>query len=261
LTDSTSDSVAVPRPSKLMKKAALYAAFFFAQGALAACPPPESLSSPIAVSRVTDGDTLRLNTGQRVRLVGLNALEMNSKGWQGRQARRARETAVAFLPEKVQVTPWPAPTDRYGRLLANIWHDKQYLAEHLVLNGMAFAVAVPPNIRLADCLKDAETRARSNRVGLWTENVFPQAIRDLGADLGGFQILHGTVTSTASAQRSNVAVIDGLLRLELRSGLAALTPGDRIEVRGWVTRSPKPIRQQMPWTLKVSHPANLDILP
>jgi len=51
------------------------------------------------------------------------------------------------------------------------------------------------------------------------------------------------------------------LRLELKSGLAALTPGDRIEVRGWVTRSPKPIRQQMPWTLKVSHPANLDILP
>ena len=144
LTDSISASVAVQRRSNLLKKAAFCAAFFVSQGLLA-CPEPESLSPPMRLERVTDGDTLRLENGQRVRIVGINTLELRSQGWFQDHARQAKDQAAAFLPEWVQLTPWPAPTDRYGRLLANIWHQETYLAAELVTKGLAFAVAVPPN--------------------------------------------------------------------------------------------------------------------
>lgn len=213
------------------------------------------------VDRITDGDTLRLENGQRVRIVGINTMELRDRGWPGEQARRAKDAATDFLPQVVYLSPWPAPTDRYGRVLANIWHDGTYLAEHLISQGLGFAVAVSPNTRLARCLKAAEDRARDSRLGLWSRSVFPRSIGDLDMDLGGFQLLRGQVTAIEAQKRTQVAILDSVLRLEISAGIEIPDIGDWIVVRGWVTRSPKAHRAQLPWTLRIQHPANLDVSP
>jgi endonuclease YncB( thermonuclease family) len=251
--------VAAQPPNNRLKKAAGIAAFFFSPVLFAACPPPETQSPPMRVEHVTDGDTLRLENGQRVRIVGINTMELRDTGWAGVQARRAKDAASEFLPQVVRLSPWPAPTDRYGRVLANIWHDGTYLAEYLLGEGLGFAVAVPPNTRLARCLKAAEDSARDHQMGLWSRDVFPQSIRDLDADLGGFQLLRGQVTAIEKQKRTQVAILDTGLRLEISSGIDVPAVGDWIVVRGWVTRSPKAHRARLPWTLRIRHPANLDL--
>lgn len=258
LTGSISALVAAQPQSNRLKKAACIAAFFVSPALFAACPPPDTQSPPLHIDRVTDGDTLRLTTGQRVRIVGMNTMELRASGWEGEYAQRAKAAAIAFLPQTVQLSPWPAPTDRYGRLLANIWHDGTYVAEHLVSEGLGFSVAVPPNTRLARCLKDAERRAQEHRRGLWSRDVFPQSVADLGADLGGFQFLVGEVTAIESEKRTTVVILDAALRLEIAPGIDVPSPGEQIAVRGWVSRSPKAQRQRMPWTLRIGHPANID---
>ena len=55
----------------------------------------------------------------------------------------------------------------------------------LVTKGLAFAVAVPPNTRLARCLKQSEAAAQRQGVGIWSADVYPQALVDLDDDLGG----------------------------------------------------------------------------
>ena len=210
------------------------------------------------LERVTDGDTLRLENGQRVRIVGINTLELRSQGWYQDHARQAKDQAAAFLPEWVQLTPWPAPTDRYGRLLANIWHQETYLAAELVTKGLAFAVAVPPNTRLARCLKQSEAAAQRQGVGIWSAEVYPQALADLDDDLGGFQMLAGAVTEIEPSRGKAVVILDGMLRLELASGIKPPPIGTRLVVRGWVGRSPKAKRARFTWTMKITHPANLD---
>ncbi len=209
------------------------------------------------VSQVTDGDTVRLETGERVRLVGINAFEMKSTGWQGRYARQARGRVEAMVPRSIQLTPWPAPTDRYGRLLANIWLGESYVAEHLVGDGLALSVQVPPNVRLANCLREHEVRAQTLKHGVWALDVLPLSLSELD-DLGGFQDLVGQVTRIEQG-RTPAVILDERLRVEWLRDLAIPATGEQVRVRGWVGRASKPHRSETPWRLRVLHPNNVEV--
>jgi len=72
---------------------------------------------PSVVSRVIDGDTLELVGGERVRLIGVDAPELNHPG--GREAS-------AFVRELVEgrmvwLEPDGANRDRFGRLRRYVW--------------------------------------------------------------------------------------------------------------------------------------------
>lgn len=227
-----------------------------AQAAVAACPAPVSLSPDFGIARVTDGDTVVLSTEQRLRLVGFDTPELSAKDWRKPFALAAKAAVEQHLPESTQVTPWPAATDRYGRLLGNLWLGDHYLAEDLVARGLALAVTVPPQLQLSDCLRAIEVRARRAGHGLWGTGRLPQSIA-AEEDLGGFQVLQGAVSAIASNRRAQTVILDGVLRLQLVEGMPALEVGDEVEVRGWVTRSRASHREQTPWTLRIQHPTNL----
>ena len=69
--------------SRLIKKASLAGAFFVSAiwlcAAQAACPSPGNLPQ-VAVQRVVDGDTLYLEDGRRIRMIGLNSPELGKRG-------------------------------------------------------------------------------------------------------------------------------------------------------------------------------------
>ncbi|MEC8126440.1 MAG: thermonuclease family protein [Pseudomonadota bacterium] len=211
------------------------------------CPVPQTLSPLIKIDRVIDGDTVKLEDGSRVRLTGLNTFELKDSGWKREYALRAKRRAIEVLPKSIQVTPWPAPKSRYGRLLGNLWMGKAYLGEVLIAEGLALTVSVPPENRLVPCLLSTERSARLSRIGVWSLGQLPQAVKTLSS--GGFQHRIGVVTQILD---QTTMILDGKLRVIFPEVDASLRLGTRYEVRGWVSRSPKSLRSAWPWTLKLN---------
>jgi endonuclease YncB( thermonuclease family) len=242
---SISASVAAQFPSKFLTKAALVAAFGFAGvGFASPCPPPQSLSPPLKIQHVIDGDTVKLNDGSSIRLTGFNSFELKDSDWRLQYARKARSRAQELLTETIFVTPWPASKDRYGRLLGNLWVRESYLAEVLVAEGLALTVSIPPENRLVGCLFDLEWQARDAKRGVWALDRLPEAVEAL--ENGGFQHLVGEITQVLDTK---TLVLGERLRVILPKGDSSMRVGIRLEVRGWVSRSTTSIRRQLPWTL------------
>lgn len=249
---STSASVVEQFLNKAFAKAALIAAFVFSGAAIAApCPAPQTLSPLFKVDRVIDGDTVKLENGSRVRLTGFNTFELKDSGWKRDYALRAKRRAIEVLPEVIQVTPWPASKDRYGRLLGNLWMGQAYLGEVLVSEGLALTVSVPPENRLVPCLKSTEWNARKSRLGVWSLGHLPESAKTLAS--GGFQHRVGEVTRIID---KTTVILDGNLRVVFPKADPGIKLGVRYEVRGWVSRSPKALREDWPWTLKLTDFSN-----
>jgi micrococcal nuclease len=127
-------------------------------------------SQSCTVAKVSDGDSIRCRDGARVRLIGIDAPELDQEpfGPRSRAAleRRLPAGAVVTLEFDVQ------PRDRYGRLLAYVWRDGRLVNEQQVADGYAATLTVPPNVRMAERFREALTSARDRRAGLWAENGF-----------------------------------------------------------------------------------------
>ncbi|GAA4797614.1 hypothetical protein GCM10023200_37310 [Actinomycetospora chlora] len=86
-----------------------------------AAPTTSSASAeegePATVTDVVDGDTLEIEGGRRVRLLGIDACEMGTRG--GREAKDLLETYVSSSRVRL-IADGPRDTDRYGRLLRRV---------------------------------------------------------------------------------------------------------------------------------------------
>lgn len=216
------------------------------------CPTPKGLSPEFGINRIIDGDTVMFDNGSRVRLTGLNSFELKDSGWKGRSAREAKRKVIEWLSgKKVRLTPWPAATDRYGRLLGNLWLDNKYLGELLVSEGLALVVSVPPRNKLVSCLSSIEWAARKARKGFWSLGQLPERIQAM--DKNGFRFGVGSVTKVID---SKSFILDGRLRVLLPKADPNVQIGVRFEVRGWVSRSQQWVQNEAPWTLKLKDMTN-----
>src|SRR5690606_32274128 len=169
------------RFSEHLKKASLVGAFFvfalFSLQAQALCPATGPLSR-VEVAAVTDGDTLRLRDGRRVRLIGVNAPELGGKGRSAEpfaQASKRRLQALIDASDgRIGLLPGQQARDQYGRVLAHAF-DLQgtnlvqgtNLEAALLAEGLGYFVAIAPNTALAACHRRAEQQAREASRGLW----------------------------------------------------------------------------------------------
>jgi endonuclease YncB( thermonuclease family) len=120
---------------------------------------------PAVVASIGDGDTIQVRSGgalTRVRLACIDAPEMAQRP-HGAQARRA-------LQERLQpgsrVRLEAKTTDRHGRLVAEVFAAGNVNLA-LVANGQAFAFRRYLNQCDGQAYRDAETRARRDRLGVW----------------------------------------------------------------------------------------------
>jgi micrococcal nuclease len=130
------------------------------------------------VQRVADGDSFSCRDGRRVRLIGIDAPELA----QGESGRRARAALGALAPPgtTVRLERDAASHDRYGRELAHVWTGSQLVNEAMVLEGWAMLYTVPPNVKYAGRLEQAQKKARAAGAGLWRTGGFecaPSAYR------------------------------------------------------------------------------------
>jgi micrococcal nuclease len=113
-----------------------------ATGLLLPTPPPERLESSVyRVERVVDGDTLLLENGARVRLIGADTPETVKpdcpvEAW--------GPEATAFTKEfvrggEVRLEFDGTRKDKFGRFLAYVWVGDRMLNEELIRAGLARA--------------------------------------------------------------------------------------------------------------------------
>jgi micrococcal nuclease len=144
----------------------------------AACAGQPTLSSDqaarltVPVTHVVDGDTIRVVVGgraERVRLIGLDAPEIEHPPQPAecfgpaafRFTRRTLDGRSVSLEFDVR------RRDRFGRLLAYVFHRGRLFNRTLVSRGFAVEHAYPPNLARQDELRLAEEAARRNGRGLW----------------------------------------------------------------------------------------------
>lgn len=139
--------------------------------ALFLCHASPGLSQGVQASWVPDGDTLHLEDGRKVRLIGIDAPEMATENDPEQYyARESRE----FLMRLVQNTPLRLETDaqekdRYGRVLAYVYlPNGRMVNEELVEQGYAFYYPHSNQDReIQEKLLEAQNRAIRLRKGFW----------------------------------------------------------------------------------------------
>lgn len=205
----------------------------------------------VRVARVIDGDTLALEDGRHVRMLRINAPELGHEGAPDEPLARAATTELEHLlaaddsGAKIAVKLHfdRERFDHYGRTLAHVERGGRDLEREVLREGLAYLVIIPPNLALADCLREAERDARAARVGLWDPAV-PGPVASTGITHGGYQRVRGRVERVQFGTVWWIEFAGGLRGVIypedqghwMRQTLTAWR-GETIEVRGWVYRS------------------------
>ncbi len=119
------------------------------------------------VKRVIDGDTLELDKGQIVRLVGINAPN-NGEPFE-EEATEYTKKLVEGKKARLEYDVYKS--DRFGRILAYIILDNKNLSIELVRKGLAKVVFYEKRKPLIyqQQLLDAEKEAKTKKLGLWSK--------------------------------------------------------------------------------------------
>lgn len=231
----------------LMKKASLVGAFFMSaiwlSSAQAFCPAPTGLA-PVTVQRVVDGDTVRLNDGRSVRMIGLNTPELGKQGRSDEPfavaARKRLEALVAASDGRLGLLAGKESKDHYGRTLAHLYGaDGANLEAQMLADGLGFQVAVAPNVELVACQQAAERSARQARLGVWRQSPVINAEQ---ISRSGFAMFSGRVSKVQrnrggvwiELQDSVVLRVAPNVLGEFDVAALERLKGKQIEARGWV---------------------------
>ena len=231
----------------------------------------------VQVRHALDGDSLLLVDGRQVRLVGVNTPEIRPSSDKHRPlapqplAREAQRYVAARVDgQRVLLTFEQERSDRHGRLLAHVrLPDGTRLEEALLRAGLAWMVAIPPNVAELARLQAAEDEARLVRRGVWGKPEYqPVAAERLTTRDAGFLLLTGTVRGLGQSSYA--------FYFELAPRVMLLVPrehwnkyfaapagpyarpqalvGRRIAARGWASAHEGKLR------LRVAHPAMLTLV-
>ena len=119
------------------------------------------------VARVIDGDTIDLESGERVRYLMIDTPESTTETeCFGPEAKQLNEMLVDG--QEVSLTYDAECMDDYGRLLAYVELSGQVINEVIVERGFACVLHIPPNgDDVVDEYEALETEARMLEKGLW----------------------------------------------------------------------------------------------
>lgn len=132
------------------------------------------------VTYVVDGDTLdvKLDDGsvERVRLLLIDTPETKHPTIGVEPfGPEASEFTLQLEGETVELELDAAERDRYGRLLAYVWHEGEMFNEKLLEEGLARVAVYPPNTRYVDEFREIEDEAKTNEIGIWSKENYQTA--------------------------------------------------------------------------------------
>ena len=222
---------------------------------------------------IVDGDTLVLDDGREVRLVGIQApkLPLGRRGFEPWPLSPEAKAALAelALDETLQLAYGGSKIDRHGRALAHLYRrDGLWIQGRLLERGMARVYSFVDNRALVAEMLALERQARAERRGIWADPFYAlRAPRGLAADIGSFQLVEGRVFKTAEVRGRvflnfaadwrrdfTVSLDRAAARLFRAEGLEPLDlEGRLIRVRGWLKEENGPM-------IEATHPEQIEIL-
>lgn len=130
--------------------------------------------SKIIVSKVIDGDTIELNTGERLRYIGIDTPEIKYGKEPECFAQQAKEFNKKLVEKKeIKIEKDVSEKDKFRRLLRNVFVTDEstksviFVNEYLVRQGYAIVSTYPPDVKYIEDLLLAQQEARENNRGLW----------------------------------------------------------------------------------------------
>ena len=137
----------------------------------------------IYVTKVIDGDTLRLASGEDLRLIGIDSPEMFESNKLYRDAQNSGEDIRQIIAKgkrswkfmeqlaqskTIRLEFDEERYDKYGRLLAYAFlPDGTFINAQIVKEGYAKPYIIKPNVRYADLFYQLYWEAQKNKKGLW----------------------------------------------------------------------------------------------
>lgn len=128
----------------------------------------------VFVTKVIDGDTIEIEGGQSVRLVGIDTPETvdprRPVGCFGKEA--SNEAKSLLTGREIIMQKDITDTDKYNRLLRYIYLPLEngqilFVNDYLVREGYAKVYTYPPDVKFNEQFLQAERQARENLKGLW----------------------------------------------------------------------------------------------
>jgi micrococcal nuclease len=230
------------------------------------------------VTEIVDGDTLLLDTGLVVRLIGIQApkLALGRDGladWpKGNEAKAA--LIALTLKKPVLLRYGGEELDRHGRTLAQVMvtgDSPVWVQEAMLRQGQARVYSFADNRACLAELMAAETRARAAGLGIWGDSYYRVRRADRPADIaklaGHYELVEGRVLNAEKLgaqvflnfgryyKEDFTAVIDArALRLFADAGIDPGKLGNAlVRVRGWIDDRDGP-------RIAITHPEQIELL-
>lgn len=133
-----------------------------------------TVGEKVMVAAVIDGDTIELEGGQKVRLIGIDTPETvdprRPVGCFGKEA--SSKTKELLYKREIILEKDVTDADKYQRLLRYIYLPVEngqmlFINDYLVREGFAKVYTFPPDVKYTKQLIEAERQARENKKGLW----------------------------------------------------------------------------------------------
>ena len=118
------------------------------------------------VTKVIDGNTIELKTGERVKYIGISAPSLSGEiECYAREAKWENERLV--LKKIVSLEKDISDKDSQGNLLRYVWLYGKMVNLELVKTGFAKAAPFSADRKYHQSFVEAEKHARQNNLGLW----------------------------------------------------------------------------------------------
>lgn len=199
------------------------------------------------VVRIYDGDTVVLEDGKHIRLLGINTPEIESRH---REDEPGGVAAKKWLQDQLQDNKVylefdQVKQDKYKRLLAHLYlPDGKHLNLALLENGLATVSIIPPNLRYAKELVQAQQQAEKLKLGIWSMPDYqPQPLSQIADRDKGWQRFTGTPLSVKKNRKYTRLIFTDKIDIRIANTNLDLFPalttylGKPLEIRGWVSRS------------------------
>jgi micrococcal nuclease len=217
------------------------------------------------VAKVFDGDTIKLENGLKIRLLGINTPEVKHKN---QNTEAGGESAKHWLMDKlknrkVRLVTDAEQTDKYKRALAHvITENKEQINVQLVALGLAAVNIYPPNLLYVDELVAAGNQAERAKLGIWQQVEYapiPVERLDRNGHLGWLRLV-GKVSVIRSSKKYVYLEFSDRFQARIEKKWLLLFPdvnsyrGQAVEVRGWLNKN------RGGWSMLIRHPSAIKII-
>jgi micrococcal nuclease len=117
------------------------------------------------LTRIIDGDTIVISTGEHVRFVGMNAPEHDTQYGPGATAHLHQ----LIDGKSLQLQRDVSDKDKYGRILRFVWVGSENVDLQMVKDGWAKQLLIEPDNEYADQIKTLQQQAEAAHLGIWQQ--------------------------------------------------------------------------------------------